>query len=375
MFTTTTTRPDETRVSTATKPNSAAHGRHRESDQSDILKSIPLGVWLILPASVLFIVGILAPSVVVNEFGNTRQLSLLDGIQVLWATGHAFLAIVIFLFTVLFPPVKLALTAAVAIPAVPLAQSSRRRFRRLVEALGRWSLLDVLVIAILIVTIKVRGVVSVKATWGICAFALSIGLSMVATHFLKAGRSNPKVFLRCTVTAAKLPQAQRGLICPANGLTAVALAILALGVGWLFLAPTGTVDKIHVTRKDTFIELPRLFGNPSFYLRIRTLQGIQRLDTKTRTPIGNGLVWTLEQPVPLASIYEAELFEDGILSDKLVDRVAINDRREVGQRFQFQLKGRRDWQRPTALFTAAAGIGLLIFSCRRTRKTPTHHAT
>lgn len=342
---------------------------------ADFLRSIPLGVWLILPASALFLVGILVPSVVVIEFGNTRRLSLLDGIQVLWTTGHTFLAVLIFLFTILFPPIKLALTAAVAIPSLPLAHRTRRRFRRLVESLGRWSLLDVLVIAILIVTIKVRGFVSVQATWGICAFAFSIALSMLAAHFLRAGRFTSRPMSGSAVHATEAPQARPGFARRVNASTALALGLFMLGIGGLFLAPHRTVNQIHVTRKETFVELPRLLGNPSFYVRVCTLQGIQRLDTKARTPIGNGLVWTFEQPVPLASIYEVKLFEDGLFSDKLVDRVAINDRREAGQRFQFELRGRRNWQRPTAFITATTGIGLLILSCRRTRKTSTHHAT
>ena len=375
MFTPATASPDKTRVPPPKKANSSGDGECFGSQVADRLNSIPLGVWLILAASVLFLMGILAPSVVVNEFGNTRRLSLLDGIQVLWVTGHMFLAIVIFLFTILFPPIKLALTAAVAIPTLPLPQQTRRRLRKLVQLLGRWSLLDVLVIAILIVAIKVRGLVSVKAAWGVYAFTCSIALSMLATHFLRVGRSSSRPLLGSQGHATEPPPTRFGSARRANALTAVALTLAVLGIGWLFLAPAGTVNQIHVTRKETFLEFPRLFGNPSFYIRVRTLQGIQRLDTKSRRPIGNGLVWLLEQPVPLGSIYEAELLEDGLFSDKLVDRVTINDRREVGQRFQFELKGRRDWQRSTALITTATGICLLIFSCRRTGGISAQHAT
>jgi paraquat-inducible protein A len=331
---------------------------------------IALGVWLILPALALFIVGILSPCVIINEFGNVRQLSLIDGIRVLWATGHTFLAIVIFVFTILFPPVKLALTAAVASPALPLGHRNRRRLRKLVELLGRWSLLDVLVIAILIVVIKVRGFVSVEATWGTYAFTFSIALSMLATHFLKAGGLNIWPSLRSTIRATDPIRARLGTAGRANVLTTMALALAIFGLVWFILAPAGTVKQIHVTRKETFIELPRLLGNPSFYVQVQTLEGSQRLDTKFRTPMGNGLMWTLKKSVPLPSIYGIEIFEAGLFSDKLVDRVTINDRREVGQHFQFELKGRRDWQRPAALASVAVGIGLLLVIKSSRRREP-----
>jgi len=361
MSTPYTASPCEKLASPPRRVESAAKGEDCETRRPQCLNSIPLGVWLILLAAVLFLVGILSPSVVVNEFGNTRQLSLLDGIQVLWATGHTFLAALIFLFTILFPPVKLVLTAAVAIPTLRLAQQTRRRFRKLVESLGRWSLLDVLVIAILIVAIKVRGLVSVKAAWGVYAFTCSIALSMLATHFLTGVRGNACPLLGSTVHATERPRR-------ATALNAAALALVVLGIGWFFLSPAGTVNQIHVTRKDTFVELPRLFGHSSFYVRVRTLQGVQRLDTKSGTPIGNGLMWTLKQPVPSATIYELEFFQDGLLADKLVDRVTVSSRRLVGERFQFELKCRGDWQRPCSFITTIIGIIGFIFVRLRIRR-------
>lgn len=333
-----------------------------------------------LLALALFLVGIFAPSIVVTELGNLRRLSLLDGIQVLWSTGHTFLAAIIFLFTILFPPAKLVLTAAAATPTVPLSPTTRRRLRSVVEALGRWSLLDVMVIAILIVAIKVHGFVSVQATWGIYVFMVSILLSILATQLLKTGRSNvshrrrsvlptgPGSALRCGLT-------RRSKIMPIFG-----VALILVGTGWLILVPSPNVEKVFVTKKQTFVELPRFFGNPSFYVRVQTLNGIQRLNTKPRTPIGNGLVWTLEKPVSLTDLYELEIFEEGLLTDKLVDRVSVVGRRVLGERFQFELQGQKDWQWSASLVTAAAGIGLVIFEWRR-RKTnrkptpdqPTNH--
>lgn len=325
-----------------------------------VSRSLPLGVWLAFLALALFLIGILAPSLIVNRFGIVGRLSLLDGIGVLWSAGHSLLAVLILFFTILFPPTKLALTVLAAVPLLPLAAPARRKLLGLVEALGRWSLLDVLVIAILIVTIKVHGFVSVDAAWGIYAFTLSIILSMLAAHFVKSGRPRLSLLIAKPAIAGSLASLRLARLRPASGLIAFGLMLLLIGTAWLGLQSHGTVEQILVTRNESFIQLPRLFGDPSYYLVVETLEGPQRLDTKRRTPIGNGLTWILRRPVPLSKIYEVEMVEDGLFTDKVLDRVSVSGRREKGQCFQFDLQGRRNLSRPIICVVLAFGAGLWI---------------
>jgi paraquat-inducible protein A len=330
---------------------------------------ISFGVWLVPPALLLFLIGIVGPCIMINEFGNSRRLSLLSNIRVLWDTGHAVLAILTFAFSVLFPPAKLVLTFVLGLPHFCLRAGLRNRISSLVEQLGKWSFLDVLVISVLIVTIKVQGYVSVQAAWGLYVFTASISLSMLATHCIR----NPGSKL----TAAGVSQTGKTVVpVPVRNQrsclkfqTASALTLALSSVIWFLLAPPGNVSQIHVTRKETIFDLPRLFGSPSFYLQVRTLKGNHRLDTKPRTPIGNGLTWSLSPPPPLADIYEVSIFEEGLLADKFVDRVTVGGRRAIGQRFQFELQGRIDWQRPVAVLVGVTSIIMLILfrTCRRKR--------
>lgn len=196
---------------------------------------------------------------------------------------------------------------------------------------------------------------------------------MLATYFLKDEISNVAVLPTNSDSGANhsSPQAIRPGRSKASEAASLVLAVC--GAGWCTLASPGTVEQVHVTRKETFIELPRLFGNPSFYVQVRTFEGVQHLDTKPRTPIGNGLMWKLEQPVPLANVYEVQIFEQGLLTDKLVDRVTTNSRHAIGQRFQFDLEGQVDWQHPVAVLVTAASVFMLLILTlghRRERSIP-----
>jgi hypothetical protein len=79
---------------------------------------------------------------------------------------------------------------AITLPRFKIAATTRQSLNEWVSKLSKWSLLDVLVIAILIVTIKVKGLVSVEAAIGTHLFCGAILLSMVASGCVKLSRTN-----------------------------------------------------------------------------------------------------------------------------------------------------------------------------------------
>jgi paraquat-inducible protein A len=63
---------------------------------------------------------------------------------------------------------------------------------KIMEKLGKWSMLDVFVIASLVVCFKgFPGGTHIQVQWGIYLFALSVLLSMLATQAVKHKRSIP----------------------------------------------------------------------------------------------------------------------------------------------------------------------------------------
>ena len=67
---------------------------------------------------------------------------------------------------------------------VPLVPETRSRYLDWLELLGRWSMLDVFVVATLIVLIKSKSIVDANASIGIYFFAGAVSLSMLTTNVM-----------------------------------------------------------------------------------------------------------------------------------------------------------------------------------------------
>jgi paraquat-inducible protein A len=109
----------------------------------------------------------------------TDTHSILSVLSELFAAGEIFLASVIFVFSIVFPALKLLyITAAgTLISAGPVRRS---RWLRRIEWLGKWSMLDVLVLALLVFYAKSHDLADAVALPGIYFFAASVILTMTA---------------------------------------------------------------------------------------------------------------------------------------------------------------------------------------------------
>lgn len=131
-------------------------------------------------ASAALYLGLSRPLIVVEKaFFFTNEYSVWKGILSLWRDGELLLAAIVFFFSFVFPIAKLALL--VAIWFVPLSPKRRDAWLHQLENLGRWSMLDVFAVAILIVATKLGPLAQVDAQPGVYWFCVAILLSMFAT--------------------------------------------------------------------------------------------------------------------------------------------------------------------------------------------------
>lgn len=140
--------------------------------------------WLIglmlLASAGLLVAGWIAPIMTVETLlVLSDDISLLGSCWQLLREGEIFLFLVIFVFSIVFPVVKL----AVALYLWLLADVERPGFLRSlawIETLGKWSMLDVFVVALSVVAIQVSLVTSVAIHPGIYLFSAAVVLSLVA---------------------------------------------------------------------------------------------------------------------------------------------------------------------------------------------------
>lgn len=105
--------------------------------------------------------------------------TLITSVTGLWHGGNYVLAVVIFLFSIIFPCTKLVALAVVWWK--PFESEARERFVFWVGVLGKWSMLDVFVCALLIVLTQSKGYIDASPRVGLFVFAGAIALSMITS--------------------------------------------------------------------------------------------------------------------------------------------------------------------------------------------------
>ncbi|HUA37881.1 MAG TPA: paraquat-inducible protein A [Candidatus Sulfopaludibacter sp.] len=138
-------------------------------------------VLMLVLAMAFFVTGIFLPFTSVTKlwlFQN--QISVYHGLIILWQAGELFLFLILFVFTVIFPFVKIsAMLVLWLFPRVG-AEHARQMFH-FVSNMGKWSMLDVFVVAILVLTIKSGGLASIRVEDGFFLFFVSVMLTQFAS--------------------------------------------------------------------------------------------------------------------------------------------------------------------------------------------------
>jgi paraquat-inducible protein A len=133
-----------------------------------------------LAAFFLFWPAILLPILQVEKLGHRSASSVLTGIVELFSHGSWFVGTIVLIFSIVFP-----LTKIVMLLELSLLRLSHRRFRsltyRIMEHAGKWSMMDVMLLAFLVMLVKLGSLVEFHFGPAVIAFVLCVALSMVAS--------------------------------------------------------------------------------------------------------------------------------------------------------------------------------------------------
>jgi paraquat-inducible protein A len=136
--------------------------------------------FLIILATVFFALGVMLPAIrFTTVFVWTNQHSVATIIWALYQNGEFFLCFVIFMFSIFFPFLKLFyLLTLVTSPDMPA--EFRNRSISAMEWLGRYSMTDVMVLALMIFYINASGYTEASVLPGIYFFAASAIMTMLS---------------------------------------------------------------------------------------------------------------------------------------------------------------------------------------------------
>jgi paraquat-inducible protein A len=138
---------------------------------------------LTLAALILFVPANVFPTLTVSLIGSTQTDTVFDGVVVLWRSGMWPLALIVMGASLVIPLVKIvALLFLVLSIGMPTRRRERMRLYRLIEGIGRWSMLDVYVISLIVAVINLGALSGARAEIGALAFAAVVIVTIAATR-------------------------------------------------------------------------------------------------------------------------------------------------------------------------------------------------
>ena len=131
-------------------------------------------------AIALLIAGWFLPTLKLSKFiFGSDEYSIWQSVTGMWQSGDYILALIIFFFSMIFPAAKLGVLGWVWLR--PMQDETRQSTLNWVEALGKWSMLDVFVVAVMVVLVKAKALLDAAPMYGIYLFAAAIVLSMIVS--------------------------------------------------------------------------------------------------------------------------------------------------------------------------------------------------
>ena len=136
------------------------------------------GILAYIPANIL-------PIMLVTQLGTEEKSTILGGVATFWEMKAYPVAITIFIASVMIPGLKfvaLGLLCATAQGWITIDPRHTNRIYYLTELVGRWSMVDVFVVAILVGLIQMGNLMSIEPGAAAIAFGLMVVLTMLSAH-------------------------------------------------------------------------------------------------------------------------------------------------------------------------------------------------
>jgi len=137
---------------------------------------------LVLAAIIFYIPANVLPITIVISLGKAQSDTIMSGVIYFVQSGMWPIALVIFLASVFVPLLKLLILIFLLISVQRKSswrQQDRTRLYRITEVIGRWSMVDIFVVTILVALVHLGGLATIHAGPG----AIFFGAVVVTTIF------------------------------------------------------------------------------------------------------------------------------------------------------------------------------------------------
>jgi paraquat-inducible protein A len=154
--------------------------QHRPINPSHSIQT----TWALLFTSILFYIPAnILPIMHTNVLGSNEPSTILGGVVLLWKIGSYPIAVIIFIASVFVPVAKMVILIWLNFSVQKAAQQSnneRMFWYRVTEFVGRWSMIDVFVVAVLVSLIQLGNIMSILPGHAALAFCAVVICTMLA---------------------------------------------------------------------------------------------------------------------------------------------------------------------------------------------------
>ncbi len=139
----------------------------------------------LLAAIIFYIPANFYPIMTITSFGQESSDTILSGVIYLINAGQVPIAMIIFLASVFIPVVKILVMVLLTFSVqsgMTVHLHARTHLYKVVEFVGRWSMIDIFVISILVGLVQLQAIATVTVGPGAICFAIVVILTMLATE-------------------------------------------------------------------------------------------------------------------------------------------------------------------------------------------------
>ncbi len=139
---------------------------------------------LVVTATILYIPANLLPVMTVTSFGKGEPDTILSGVKALFDVGMWPIALLVFFASITVPVLKL---IGLTFLLISVRRRSAWRLRdrtflyRIIESVGRWSMVDIFMISILVALVNLGSIATIQPGAGAIAFAAVVITTMIAS--------------------------------------------------------------------------------------------------------------------------------------------------------------------------------------------------
>ena len=138
---------------------------------------------LLIAAFIFYIPANLLPVTITTYLGSTQSDTILSGVIFFMQTGSWGIALIIFVASIVVPIVKLIVLSGLLLSVQRHSHwrpKERTQLYRITEIVGRWSMLDVFVVTVLVALVRLGYLTTIEAGSGVIYFAAVVVITMLA---------------------------------------------------------------------------------------------------------------------------------------------------------------------------------------------------